>query len=547
MFALLSILPIILAVGLMVFAKQKASVSLLSAWALAVLLAIIVWGMNMGHAGIWTIFGFLQAIPVLLIVFAAIFMLNALLELKFIKTIGDGMGGITQDRRIQLMIIAWLFGAFIEGAAGFGTPQAIAAPLLVGLGVPPFFAALSSLIGNAGPVIFGAAGTPIVGGFGSIAEAVQSEYGPEVADAVFAQLSYRVSFVNMFVAAFVPFMMIASVVARDGRGRGIKDALNIFPLCLLAGIVFTVPAWLISFLGPQLPTLGGALIGMPLLLLAVKTKFLVPKEVYRFVDDPIQIVKYGEGTGISQLMAWAPYAIIVAALVITRLPWLGMAGWLNPSPAVISITGLFGSDGINWSFNPLWNPGIFPFLPVTIFFLIYRKTKIDIVKKITAKTVTQLKHASVALFFGVALVQIMLNTNFSHPFGQLGAMTTEIARAISAMFGGVYLLVAPIIGILGAFVSGSHTVANIMFYGLQMETAQMLGIPVTMALVAQTSGGAIGNMIAIYNIVAVTATTGYEGKESRLMGAAAVPMIIYSLAISGILYLLMLMGMTWAA
>jgi len=531
----------------MVFAKQKASVAMLCAWVLTAILALVFWNMDFEHAGTWTVFGFLQAIPVLLIVFSAILMLNTLLELRFIKTIGDGMGSITKDRRIQLMLIAWLFGAFLEGAAGFGTPQAIAAPLLVGLGVPPFFAAVSSLVGNAGPVLFGAAGTPIVGGFGSIADTVQATHGTEVTEAIFAQLSNRVAFVNMFPASFVPFMMIASVVARDGRRRGIKDAISIFPLSLLAGIFFTVPSWLISFLGPQLPTLGGALIGMPLLLLTVKKGFLVPKEIYRFENDPIQDTKQVGSTGISQLIAWSPYMIIVLILVITRLPWLGAARFLNPSPSTLAINSLFGFEGINWNFNPLWNPGILPFLPVTVLYLIIYKTKSDVVIGITKKTLGQLKHAAIALFFSVALVQIMLNTNYSNPNGDVSAMTTEIARSISTIFGGVYLLVAPVIGILGAFVSGSHTVANIMFYGLQMETAQMLNYPITMALVAQTSGGGIGNMIAIFNIVSVTATTGYKGKESSLMGAAALPMIFYSLVVSGILYLMILLRMNWVA
>jgi lactate permease len=546
MYALLAILPIVLAICLMVFAKQKSSVSLLSAWALATILAIFVWNMEPIHAGTWTVFGFLSAVPVLLIVSAAIFMLNALIEMKFIKTIGDGFNGITQDRRVQIIIVAWLFGAFLEGAAGFGTPQAIAAPLLVGLGVPAFFAGLAALIANAGPVLFGAAGTPTTAGFATIEGAVIYGYGVEGAAEVFAQLNTRLAFVNMFVAAFVPFMIIASIVARDGKKRGIKDALNIFPLCLFAGVIFVVPAWLISFLGPQLPTLGGALIAMPIFLVAVKKGFLVPKEVYRFENDPLQLLDEGERTGMSQFTAWAPYAIIVLTLVITRLPWLHLARWLNPAQAWISIRGLFGIEGINWGFNPLWNPGVFPFFPVTILFIIFRKTKRASVKAMTVKTLKQLKHATIALLFGVALVQIMRFTNFSEPLA-LGSMTTEIAIAMSNVFGGVYLLVAPVIGILGAFVSGSHTVSNVMFMGLQMETAYFLNLPIVIALVAQASGGCVGNMIAINNVVMTTATTGYKGKESRLMGAAAIPMIIYSLAVSVILYILLAIGMSWVA
>jgi len=296
-----------------------------------------------------------------------------------------------------------------------------------------------------------------------------------------------------------------------------------------------------------LPALVGALVGMPVFLLAIKFGFLVPKDIYRFQNDPVEEHKIGKKTDISQFMAWMPYALIVLILVLTRLPWLPFSQWLNPNPAHLSIIGLFGFEGINWNFNPLWNPGIFPFMPITILFLIIRNTKIDAVKKITFETLKQLKHAAVALFFGVALVQIMLNTNYSNPMGSLGAMTTEIAYAISTLFGGIYLIVAPFIGILGAFVSGSHTVANIMFYGLQMETSQVLEIPIVMGLVAQTFGAGVGNMVAINNIVAVMATTGYKGKESKLMAATFLPMLIYSLAISLTLYLLVLIGMNWIA
>ena len=545
MYAILAILPIVLAICLMAFFKQKSSVSLLAAWGLALTLAVFFWNMNPAHAGTWTVFGFLSALPILLIVFAAIFMLNVLLELKFIKTIGNGFNGITQDRRIQVIIVAWLFGAFIEGAAGFGTPQAIAAPLLVGLGVPAFFAALAALIANAGPVLFGAAGTPTTAGWGSISESVAAEYGLYVADRVFAQLNYRLSFVNMFVAAFVPFMIIASIVARDGRKRGIKDALNIFPLCFIAGILFTVPAWVISFLGPQLPTLGGALIALPIFLVLVKRGIFVPKEVYRFQDDPVQLPSDGERTGISQLTAWSPYAVVVLLLVITRFPWLNLAQWLNPVPNMIRITDLFGVEGINWGFNPLWNPGIFPFIPVTVIYIIARRTKKDVVKRFTVKTLKQLKHAAVALCFGVALVQIMRFTNFTNPGGDVGAMTSEIARALGSIFGEAYLFAAPVIGILGAFVSGSHTVSNVMFMGLQTETAYFLDLPIVMALVAQASGGAMGNMIAINNVVMATATTGYKGKESSLMGAAAIPMLIYWLAVVLVLYILLAIGINW--
>ena len=545
MFAFLAVLPIVLALCLMVFARQKASISLLAAWGLCFVFALFFWNMNIAHAGAYTVFGFLQSLGVMFIIFGAIFLLNSLLELRFIETIGNGFDGISQDRRIQILIIAWLFGALLEGAAGFGSPAAIAAPLLMGLGVPSLFAAMASLISGSVPVLFGAVGTPTTVGFTTVAPMLEDAYGAYVVDQAFIQLNNRLSFTNMFIGTFVPFMVIASIVSRDGRKQGLKDAFNILPLTIFSGLVFTVPAWLISFVSPQLPTLGAAVIALPVLVLSVKKGFLVPKEVYRFKDDPIKETTASKDTGISVLTAWSPYVVIVLVLLFSRLPWLPFQGILQNPAVTIAIPSLFGFEGINWSFQPLWNPGIMPFIPVTIIFLLLRKTNGDVAKKITLKTVKQLKHAAIALAFGMALVQIMLNTNFSDPIYGIAPMTTVIAQALSAAFSGAYLIIAPLIGVLGAFVSGSHTVSNVMFFGMQLETAQMLGFSVIQILIAQASGGAIGNMFALNNVIAVVATTNYKGKETDLIFPAAIPVVIYCLAISATLFVFGLIGMNW--
>jgi len=548
-YAILGIIPIVLAIVLMMVFKVKASLSMVAAWLSAAVLAVIFWHMRVAHVLAYTVAGFLSAIDVIFIIFSALFLLNALIKLRFIETIGNAFSGITQDRRIQILIIAWLFGAFIEGAAGFGTPAALAAPLLVGLGIPPFFAALASLIANSTPVLFGAVGTPTTAGFATISEGITQAHGAEVTAQVFSQLNNYLSLFNVFIGMFIPFMMIAFVVARDGRKRGIKDALSILPLCLFAGLAFSVPAWLVSFLGPQLPTIVGALVGLVVVILAVRKGFLVPKEVYRFQDDPIQPpAAQAEGTGISVLTAWAPYAIIAVVLVLTRLPWLPIVNWIRSSALTVQLTSLFGFTGINWSWQPLNNPGLLPILPVGIGLLLLRRASAQTIGDIAIGTVKQIKSAVIALLFGVALVQIMRFTNYSlttemgAEASNLGSITEEIARALAAAFGPVYPLISPIIGFLGTFVSGSHTVSNIMFYGLQMDTATMLGLPIVAILIGQTTGGSIGAMISINNVLAVSATTKSEGQESRLIAGTIIPCLIYSLLISAILFIALRIG-----
>ena len=546
MFAVFSAIPILTAIILMVGFRKKSGLSLFAAWATAIVLAMVFWDMSASRAVALTAFGFLSAINVIIIVWCAIFLLNSMTKIRFVEVIGNGFSGITNDRRIQILIIAYLFGAFIEGAAGFGTPGALAAPLLVGLGVPVFFAALSSLMANYSPVLFGAVGTPPLQGFASIRPGIEAEYGIEFADAVFAQLTTVTALANIFVGALIPFLLVAAIVFRDGKKKGFKDALNILPLCLFCGILFTVPVWLISLLSAsaELPTLLSSLIALPIFILAVKKGFLVPKEVYRFIDDPIVVKDETSKSEISLTAAWSPYIIIAALLAMSRLPFLPFSGMISGSDAfgVISIPHVFGLE-LSFNLPLLSNPGIFPFLPVTLLFLILRKVTKTEVFAVISKTNQQLKNAVAALLFGVALVQIM---RFTAPLSSdLAPMTTVIAQGLTNLFGAAFLMVNPLIGALGAFVSGSHTVSNIMFYGLQLETARLLQMPVVLILLGQTSGASIGNMIAIHNAVAISATTGATGSEGKLISAAFVPFLICSVLMSVVLFVFMFIGFPW--
>ena len=176
MHALLAVTPILVAAILMVVVRFGSGKSMTVAWVTGLLFAVLFWKMDLTHAAAYTVFGFLVSIDTILIIFSAILLLNVLIELKFIETIGNGFSNITHDRRIQILIIGWLFTCFIEGAAGFGTPGALAAPLLVGLGVPPFAAGLSALIASSAPTAFGAVGTPPITGFNTILPSIQENF-----------------------------------------------------------------------------------------------------------------------------------------------------------------------------------------------------------------------------------------------------------------------------------------------------------------------------------------------------------------------------------
>ena len=520
----------------------------MAAWALSIVLAMIFWGMDISRAGQITFLGFLNAINVMLIIWCAIFLLNAMIKIKFVEAIGNGFNGITNDRRIQIIIIAYLFGAFVEGAAGFGTPGALAAPLLVGLGVPVFFAALASLMANYSPVLFGAVGIPPVTGFDSaIRPALELEgYTAAEIGQIFRQLSTFAGLTNIIVGAFIPFLIIAAIVSRDGRGRGLKDAFSIFPLSLFCGLLFTVPVPLIFMISgsAEIPTLFSALIALPVFTFCVKKGFLVPKEVYRFKDDRIIENTEAAKSGITAKQAWTPYVIIAALLAITRLPQLPFAQFLRGADAygVFVWNNPLGFD-MNFRMEVLNNPGLFPFLPVALIYLLVKKTPKEDVKAIFQKTNTQLKNAALALFFGVALVQVMRFT--SAPGVDLMPMTTSIASGLAAVFGAGFPLASPLIGALGTFVSGSHTVSNLMFYGLQLETARFLALPGILIMMGQTSVASMGNMVAIHNAVAISATTGATGSEGKMISAAFVPFILCSFAYSAIMFIMLAIGVNF--
>jgi len=551
MYAILAVLPIFLAVILMVFFNVKTGKAMTAAWFLCFIFAIIFWRMNIAHAVTYTFLGFLTAMDTILIVFGAIFLLNTLINLKFIESIGNGFTNITQDRRIQILIIGWFFTSFIEGAAGFGTPGALAAPLLVGLGVPPFFAGLSTLIGSAVPTTFGAVGIPPITGFQMILPSIETLF-PEVDPLAYStQLFSRIALTNVFIGSIVPAVLLTSIILRDGRKKNIGDVLSILPLALFAGFAFTVPVYfVVTFIGPEVGSLLGALIGLVIFVPLIKRGFLVPRSIYRFQDDPILETSENVPEKKSEIplyTAWSPYIIIAGLLVVTRLPWLPIRDWIFDPARTVFVEGLFGYEGINWTWRVLNNPGLFPFLAVALCYMAARGMKRDDVKQVFKTTCKQIKNATFALLFGIALVQIMRFTNFSNPAGALEAMTTEVAKALADIFGGMYPLISPFVGAFGSLVAGSKTVSNIMFMNLQFEAALIVGLPTMLIAMSQSIGAAVGNMVCIHNIVAVTATTNATGKEGKLLVAATPPCVIYALLLAAMLFIYLGLGVEWLA
>ena len=553
MYALIAFIPILLTIVLMAGFNISAKKALPVALLLAVIIALAVWQMNLQSVVAYSLFGMLKALDVLIIIFGAILILNTLKQSGAMDVINRGFSGITKDRRIQAIIIAWMFSAFIEGAAGFGTPAALAGPLLVGLGFPPLAAAMVALVMNSTPVAFGAVGTPLFGAMSTLSVNLNAA-GLETA-AFEASLTRWSALLHGIVGTFLPLLALALLTRFFGKERSIKPALQAAPFAIFAGLAFTVPYILIAWLlGPELPALLGAFIGLGLVILAAKKGFLVPRKTWDFPERnewgsdwaPEGTVKHentasGDTGNHSLIRAWLPYMLIALILVVTRIPGLGIKEFLNS--LVITLPNILGIEGLNYDLKWAYLPGTIPFMLVALITHgIHRMNAVQI-RSAWTLTFRQLGGAAIALFSGVALVQLMLNSGNNG--AGLDSMLTEMAQGIAALAGNAYVFVAPFIGVLGSFMSGSNTVSNILFSSLQFETAGILRLPADIIVALQVVGGGIGNMVCVNNVVAVCATLGIVGVEGSLIRRNALPMLIYSLAVSLLALFFLLLGVVW--
>ncbi|MDD3221069.1 MAG: L-lactate permease [Clostridia bacterium] len=537
MYALIAFVPLIFTVVVMAVFNWPAKRALPLAWLITGILAFAIWKMEIGTVAVYSVYGLLSAIDTLLIIFGAILIMNTLKRSGAMAVINKGFGSISQDRRVQMVIIGFVFGGFIEGAAGFGTPAALAAPLLIGLGFPPLAAAMTALILNSVPVSFGAVGTPTNTATTVVADQVTA-LGGNVETFKMA-LSKWSAIPHAIVCPIIIFIAMAMMCKFFGKEKSFKPALKAIPFIIFAAIVFDVPYLIFAiFLGPEFPALLGALIALPIVMAAAKKGFLIPKDEWDFPEKSAweqewlstTAVQEDESTKVetnmSMFKAWLPYVIIGVILVLTRVPQIGLKAILNGQAFIVGIKNLLGLEGLNWSFKWAWNPGILPFLLVALLTIVLHGMKGDQVKKAWQDTFKQVSGAAVALVFGIAMVQLFRYTDVNA--SGMESMLLIMAKGLAAVAGKAYIVVAPLIGVLGSFISGSNTVSNTLFSTLQFETASLLLLPQVLIVALQNLGGAIGNMTCINNIVAACATCGTAGREGLLVRRNAVPMLIYS-------------------
>ncbi len=536
--ALLAFSPILLAAILLVGLRWPAKRAMPLVYLLTAGIGLFAWEMSLNRVLASTLQGLIITLGVLWIIFGAILLLNTLKHSGAIAAIRSGFTTLSPDRRIQAIIIAWLFGCFIEGASGFGTPAAIAAPLLVAIGFPALAAVLMGMLVQSTPVSFGAVGTPIIIGVNSGLDS--ASIGARLAEQgsswelFLQQITSNVAIVHAIVGTVMPLIMALMLTRFFGKEKSWKAGFEVLPFALFAGLAFTVPyAATGVFLGPEFPSLLGGLIGLAIVTLAARAGFLVPKTTWDFADArdwPAEWLgsvemKLDELTQrpMSTLRAWLPYVLVGALLVISRVfPEVGAA----LKSVVLVFPDILGETGIKADFMPLYLPGgILVAVVIATFFLHGMK-----VRELTAavgESSKVLLGAGFVLLFTVPMVRILINSGINA--GDLPSMPIAMAQWVADSVGGIYPLLAPSIGALGAFIAGSNTVSNMMLSQFQFGVAENLGISTAMIVAVQAIGAAAGNMVAIHNVVAASATVGLLGREGSTLRKTLWPTLYYIL------------------
>ena len=545
--AILSLLPIVSVAIFLVMLRWPASRAMPIAYIVAAALALFVWQLPIPKILAASVNGLIIAGTLIYIIFGAILLLNTLQQSGAMNTIRQGFSDITPDRRIQVIIIAWLFGTFIEGSAGFGTPAAVAVPLMVGLGFPAMAAVVAGMIIQSTPVSFGAMGTPILVGVntGLSADPGMIAYATELGfsewEDFLAFIGTKIAIIHAAAGTFIPLLVTAVMTRFFGANRSFADGFKVWKFAIFAALSMTIPYLIVAtFLGPEFPSMFGGMVGLAIVVTAAKNGFLMPDDSDNWDFDAKENWE-AEWTGTMQsdnsasadrapiglIRAWSPYLFVAGLLVLTRLRALNMEAFLRSDHPLItwSWTEIFGSD-ISASFQPLWSPGTI-FIIVSLITILVHGLKASEYKVALNSSLKTLIPASTALIFTVPMVQVFINSSG----GGAGyeQMPIALAEGVANLAGSAWPFFSTFIGGLGAFVAGSNTVSNMMFSLFQFGVGERILADPTWIVALQAVGGASGNIICVHNVVAASAVAGLIGKEGSVIRKTLLPFLYYAL------------------
>jgi lactate permease len=436
-------------------------------------------------------------LPIGWIILNAIFVYDISVKTGKFEVVKDTIAGIAADRRIQVLLIGFAFGAFIEGAAGFGTPVAISAAMLIGLGFKPLAAAGLALIGNTAPVAYGALGTPII----TLAKVTGLN---EMA------LSSMVGRQLPFFSVIVPFWLVWAM-------SGFKGMVEVWPACLVAGLFFAIPQFIVSnYFGPSLVDIVAAIVSIAAMYALLK--FWQPKHIWRFPEERetahAVIKKHAPGEA---FMAWMPWIVLTVFVFIWGQPvmktWLNgifapgfEIPWLhNLVQKVPPVAKKPSLEGAKYTFNLLSATGTSLLLTGLVSGLWLKMGLGDLVKTY----LSTLKRVRFSLLTIAAMLALGFVTRYSGSDSTMGLAF--------ASTGALFPFFSPMLGWLGVALTGSDTSSNVLFGNLQVVSAEKLGMSPILAAASNSSGGVMGKMIDAQSIVVAAVATGEHGKEGEIL------------------------------
>lgn len=517
--ALVAALPVVVLLGLLAFFHARAHWAALAGLGTAAAVAIAVFGMPARLAGAAALYGAAFGLfPIGWIVLNAIFVYDLTVLTGKFEVVKQTIAHLASDRRIQVILISFSFGAFIEGAAGFGTPVAITAAMLIGLGFKPLPAAGLSLIGNTAPVAFGALGTPLL----TLAK---------VTGLPVRELSAMVGRQLPFFSVIVPFWLVWTMAGRAAM-------LEVWPACLTAGLSFALVQFVVSNThGPTLVDIAGALVSIGALVALLKV--WQPRRTWKLEhEEPSHDAPVTEGvvgelielptkadpmlgrkppTRSEALVAWMPWMILSVVLFVWGVPEVKKAldgvstfkfsmpnldGKVFRMPPVVAKAkaeeAVFTLNWLSASGTGLLLTGILSGLLLGVRPGQLARVYLDTLRRVRWSLLT---------------IAAMLALGFTTRFGALDS-TLGLAFAST---GALFAFFSPVLGWLGVALTGSDTSSNVLFGGLQQVTAQQLGLPPILTCAANSSGGVMGKMIDAQSIVVAGVATGQEGGEGEIL------------------------------
>lgn len=529
--SLIALIPIAFFFIALAVLRMKGHVAGTITVVLALAVAILFYQMPVPMALAAAGYGFFYGLwPIAWIIVTAVFLYKITVKTGQFDIIRSSVLSITEDQRLQMLLVGFAFGAFLEGAAGFGAPVAITAALLVGLGFNPLYAAGLCLIANTAPVAFGAMGIPI-----TVAGQVTGLDPFHIGQMAGRQLP--------LLSVIVPFWLVAIM---DGW-RGIKDT---YPAILVAGVSFAVTQFLTAnFIGPELPDITSALVS--LICLTLFLKVWKPKNIFRFAGQERKASNKAEPTyNAGQIFkAWSPFIILTVMVTIWSLkPFKAMFGkdgllesWVikvsvpfldklvTKMPPIVAEAKPYEAV---YKFDWFSATGTSIFLAAIITLLVLRMKPIDALRTF-GETLSELKRP-------IYSIGMVLAFAFVANYSGLSATLALLLAGTGAMF----TFFSPFLGWLGVFLTGSDTSSNALFCSLQANTAHQIGVSDTLLVAANTTGGVTGKMISPQSMAVACAAVGLVGKESDLFRFTLKHSLMFA-AIVGIITTLQAYVFTW--